>query len=172
MKTIKPESIEMYLVSIRPKITYSIDNEEKTISAFVVSKSTYDKIGGSLQFDSVEERDDYLKQQHLKKIDDRRHGDERWFLYATHDELKAIQLKDEYQRIYSMYELGMVDEKDKDSFKRNYTSKIYFTLLKDKIVVMFPVINIFYFCDRKLLQDQFGVTKTIRLNSILILKLL
>lgn len=118
MKTIKPEAIEMYLVSIRPKIIYTIDGEEeKAISTFIVSKNTYEKIGGTLQFESVEERDAYLKREHLRKIDDRRHGDERWFLYATHEELKAIQLIDDYQRIYSMYELGMVDEKDKEVLK-------------------------------------------------------
>ena len=118
MKTVKPESIEMYLVSIRPKIIYTIDNgEEKTISSFIVSKNTYEKIGGTLQFDSVEERDAYLKHEHLKKIDDRRQGDERWFLYANHEELNAIQLVNDYQRIYSMYELGIVDEKDKEVLK-------------------------------------------------------
>ena len=67
MKTVKPEAIEMYLVSIRPKIVYDIDGEEKTISSFIVSKNTYDKIGGTLQFNSIEERDEYLKKEHLKK---------------------------------------------------------------------------------------------------------
>ena len=117
MKTVKPEAIEMYLVSIRPKIVYDIDGEEKTISSFIVSKNTYDKIGGTLQFNSIEERDEYLKKEHLKKIDDRRHGDERWFLYANHEELKSIEIEDDYQRIYRMYELGIVDEKDKEFLK-------------------------------------------------------
>ena len=115
MKTVKPEAIDMFMVSVRPKIVYDIENgQEKTISSFIVSKETYEKIGGTLRFDSVQERDVYLRSMGLNRIYDDRHGDKRWFLYRTNDELKAIEMENDMDRIYAMYEIGLVDEKDKE----------------------------------------------------------
>ena len=115
MKTVKPEAIDMFMVSVRPKIVYDIVNgQEKTISSFIVSKETYNRIGGTLCFESVEERDAHLKSMGLNRIYDNRHGGKRWFLYGNSKELKAIEMEDDMDRIYAMYEIGLVDEKDKE----------------------------------------------------------
>lgn len=119
MKTVKPEAIAMYMVSVRPRIIYDIENgKEKTISSFIVSKATYNKIGGTLRFDSQEERDAYLKSNKLSKIYDTKHQQKRWFLYGNQEELEALEIEGDYDRIFRMYELGMVDERDKEVLKK------------------------------------------------------
>ena len=134
MKTIKPEAIDMYMVSVRPKIVYDIeDGVEKTISSFIVSKKTYDKIEGALRFDSVEERDVYLRSMDLNKMYDERVGEKRWYLYSSAEELKAIEMENNYDRIYAMYELGIVDEGDKEVLKEIIRDK-YLKSHKKKII--------------------------------------
>lgn len=134
MKTIKPEAIDMYMVSVRPKIVYDIEGGvEKTISSFIVSKNTYNKIEGALRFESVEERDVYLKSMGLSKMYDERLGEKRWYLYASLEELRAIEMQDNYERIYTMYELGIVDEGDKEILKEIIREK-YLKSHKKKII--------------------------------------
>ena len=130
-KKIKPKTIEMHLVSTRPRITYNENGKEKEIIRFITSSALYDRIGENKTFPTAEERDAYLKAegfeiyQHPKT--------KKWYMYQSKAELEAIKIVDNYKRIYEMYEVGIVEEKERDTLKEIITEK-YLGGVKDIVI--------------------------------------
>lgn len=121
LKKIKPKTIEMHIVGVRPLLTYTEGGVEKEIIRFIVSKTLFDKIGGTLQFPNVAERDAYLDKERFKIIQNSKTA--TWYMYQLEEEKAAMLLEDDYTRIYKLFELGVVDEKDKNDLIKIITEK-------------------------------------------------
>lgn len=121
IKKIKPKTIEMHIVGVRPLLTYLEDGVEKEIIRFIVSKTLYEKVGGTLQFPSVVERDAYLEKENFKIIQNPKTA--TWYMYHSEEEKNAMLLEEDYDRIFQLFELGVVDEKDKNQLIEIITEK-------------------------------------------------
>ncbi len=122
-RTVKPKSVKMYTISMTPKI-YFRDSElhEFVHDKFVVSKATYDKIGGMRSFNSVDERMNFLKSLDLRLFYQKNDNKIRWYLVNS-DEEKLLQIEEDYTRIYELYLGGLTDRRDKTVLREIITEK-------------------------------------------------
>ncbi len=112
-RTVQPESIKMYLVSTTPYLKIKINKIETEIkSVFIVSKSTFDAIGDHHLFGNVAARDHYLKKLGLKIFTEEKDGNTRYYMLKGSQETAAFHIADKYERIYSLYKFGIVDNLD------------------------------------------------------------
>lgn len=130
-RKIKPKTIEMHIMSVRPVITYMSNGVEREIIRYVISKKLYDELGGTLQFKTVEERDSFLKGKGIKPYQNPK--TKLWYMYQSQKEKEAMSIDDSYSRIESLYELGIVHERDNQVLKQIITDK-YLSGIKDIVV--------------------------------------
>lgn len=121
-KKIKPKRLEMHIMSMKPNATFLENGIDREITRYIISKTLYDRLKVSVkQFMTVEERDAYLAQEGFKSFQNPK--TKLWYMYQSEEELKAMQLEEEYDRIYQLYELGVVNEKDNQVLKKVITEK-------------------------------------------------
>ena len=114
-RKVKPESIKMYMVSTTPNLKTSLNGEETPIkSVFIISKKTFEEIGDHLIFSSVEGRDKFLESHGLSVYSEVKNGVTRWYLLQDGEEVDAFHIKDYTERVYKLYELGIVDNMDEE----------------------------------------------------------
>lgn len=125
-KQIQPEAIKMYMISTTPLLKYpNQEGQEVPIrSVFIVSKKTFDQIGDDLTFDSPEARDKFLENLDLKIFSEVKNGITRWYLLQGIDEVLAFRQKDYNQRIYRLYELGIVDIYDEKVLEEKIIAEV------------------------------------------------
>ena len=91
-RSIKPESIRMYMVSTSPYLKTNVNGEETIIrSLFIVSKKTYDAIGENKSFNNVEDRDKFLDELDLKVFSSNKNGLIRWYFLQGLDEIITVR---------------------------------------------------------------------------------
>ncbi|TAG52224.1 MAG: hypothetical protein EAZ27_12565 [Cytophagales bacterium] len=123
--TIQPEAVKMYMVSTTPPLKSKIDNKEELIKTiFIVSKSTYDKVGPTKIFGSVVERDKFLRKMSLKIFQFDKDSVSRWYLLSGKDEINAFNLKDYKEKTWKMHKLGINDLADQAMIDRMISEEI------------------------------------------------
>ena len=123
-KTVKPKSIKMYTVSMTPKVYFKDHTMQTFIDAqFVVSKETYDLIGGSRRFESVDDRAAFLKSHNLEIQYSEKYGFKRWYIVQAGIEKQTMSMANDYDRIYQQYLVGLVDNLDKKVLRKIITEK-------------------------------------------------
>ncbi|MDX2188477.1 MAG: hypothetical protein SFY32_01325 [Bacteroidota bacterium] len=121
-KSIKPESLKMYMVSTTPNLKALINDQETVIrSVFIISKKTYEMIGDNHMFNSPIDRDDFIDKMGLKIFYQVKNGNMRWYMLNGIDEINAFKINDYNEKVYRLYELGIIDSMDEQ-------------ILEDKIV--------------------------------------
>lgn len=114
-KTVKPESLKMYMVSTGPSLKTTIDEKEVTVrSVFLVSKKTYDYIGDNHEFTSTDGRDKFLKDAGLEVFKEIKNGITRWYLLNGEAEKIAFNTKNPSERIVNLYHLDIIDNLDEE----------------------------------------------------------
>lgn len=118
-RTIKPNAIKMYVAYAVPRMIYYKGTDSIEVGRFIISEKTYNTLGkNSLRFKNAEVREKFLKDNHLeiyleKKVD----SEKRWYLLHGHNEKHAFHIHnpkdDDKKRLYELYELGIVNDKDK-----------------------------------------------------------
>ena len=110
---IQPESITSYYININPSVFYMDEGGKYNINRFVVSQTTYDKIGGIRDFESIEQRDDYLKNELKIHVFHKTYAKEEHWMMLTNKESISLREKDDYKKIKGLYKSRVFDVKDK-----------------------------------------------------------
>lgn len=112
-KSIKPESLKMYMISTSPSYKTMINDKETVIrNVFIVSKSTYEFIGGNLAFSSIKERDDYFSNNGFEVFSEQKNNSTRWYFLRGQAEKNAFKTQNPLEKIYNLYHLNIVDALD------------------------------------------------------------
>ncbi len=112
-KSVKPESLKMYLVSTSPSLRDATNDKNLPInSVFIVSKNTYHLVGGNLFFPSIETRDAYLKSNNIELHCQIKNGIKRWFMLRGEAEINAFKTTDSIQKVYNLFEVDIIDALD------------------------------------------------------------
>ena len=130
-RKIKPKTIEMHIMSVRPLVSYMENGVEREIIRYVISQKLYEELGGTLQFNTVEERDVFLSQKGIKPYQNPKTN--LWYMYQSQKEKKAMSIDDNYTRIEALYELGIVHERDNQILKQIITDK-YLKGIQDIVI--------------------------------------
>lgn len=114
-KTVKPESLKMYMVSTGPSLKTIIDKKEITVrSMFLVSKKTYDYIGDNHEFATIENRDKFLKEAGLEIFKEMKNDIIRWYLLNGEAEKNAFATKNTNERIVNLFAVDIIDNMDEE----------------------------------------------------------
>ena len=110
---IQPEAVYSAYINISPPIAWMDEGGKYSISHFVVSEGIYNKIGGNKTFDSVEERDEYLKNNLKINVFHKTYAKaEHWFMLTGKESLSFRQ-KEDYKKIKGLYRDKVFDLKDR-----------------------------------------------------------
>lgn len=121
-RTVKPESLKMYTLSMNPKHYHSDSTVHAFVNtSFIISKTTHEIVGEQLVFESVEERNQFLELNDLRIGHVKTKGEERWYLLHGEAELATMNISDEYERILVQYTLEIVSNSDKAHLRRIIT---------------------------------------------------
>ncbi len=119
MRTIKPNAIKMYVAYAVPRMTYHKENDSTEVGRFIISENTYKVLGrNSLEFKNYEQREAFLKKHNLHiYLEKKPNGEKRWYLLQGHHERHTFRIhkgvEQDRKRLFALYELGIVNDKDK-----------------------------------------------------------
>ncbi|MDX2189069.1 MAG: hypothetical protein SFY32_04330 [Bacteroidota bacterium] len=113
-KTIQPEALKMYMLSTTPSLKTKINGKEETVKTiFLISKTTYDKVGGNHSFGNAGERDRFLRRFNLKIYNWDKDSLNRWYLLSGKHEVEAFNKSSDYdERTKNLYHVGINDNMD------------------------------------------------------------
>ncbi len=112
-KTIQPEAIKMYILSTTPPLKTKLEGMERSVkNIFIVSKSTFDKVGNNKTFGTVGERDRFLKKFNLKIFHLDKDSLSRWYLLGGKQEIEAFNTPDYDEKVAKLYKAGINDIAD------------------------------------------------------------
>lgn len=121
-RTVKPEALKMYTLTMNPKHYHSDNSIHAFVtSPFIISRETHDLVGEKLVFESVEERNSFLEENDLHIRHIKMNGEERWYLLHGEAELSTMNITDEYERILTQYTLEIVSTNDKAHLRKIIT---------------------------------------------------
>lgn len=113
-RMVEPQAIKMYAITTLPHFVRNSQNGFLPImQALIVSESTFDLIGDSLVFETIEERDQYLVEKGLELVHSKFRRGDRWFIVSTEEEKLALQIENEEEKIETLLKLGIVHYRDK-----------------------------------------------------------
>lgn len=126
-KSVKPESLKMYMVSTSPSLHKVINNKNAIInSVFIVSKNTYHLIGENLHFNSIEARDDYFLKHKFELFNATKNGFNRWYLLHGDSEINAFKTSDATERVFNLFEVDIIDALDEEILEAKITQDLKF----------------------------------------------
>lgn len=118
-RTIKPNAIKMYVAYAVPRMVYHQENDSTEVGRFIISENTYNALGkNSLRFKNAEVREKFLKNKNLEiYLEEKGDGEKRWYLLHGHNEKHTFHIhnskNDDKKRLYKLYQLGIINDKDK-----------------------------------------------------------
>lgn len=110
---LQPEALKTCYIHLTPGMAWMDEGGKYTITHFVVSEATFNKIGENKTFDNVEERTQYLKNiikinvQHKTYL-----KAEHWFMLTSKESL-SFRAKDDYKIVKGLYKDRIFDVKDR-----------------------------------------------------------
>lgn len=124
-KSVKPESLKMYMISTSPSLKTFVNDKEVSIkSVFIVSKKTYDFIGDDLSFSTVEARNNFIKTNNLEIASETKKGLTRWYLLNGKEEKAAFNTPDSFQKVLNMFHVDIIDALDEEILEKKIRSDL------------------------------------------------
>ncbi len=130
-RTIKPNAINMYIATAKPRLHYVKDGDSIEVGRFIISEETYQLFEKKqLYFKTVEERISFLKENKLEiYLEERSTGERRWYLLKGKKEKHTFKIHEHKdfnkKRLYALYELGIVNDKDKKLLEEIITEEYF-----------------------------------------------
>jgi hypothetical protein len=132
-KTIQPEAVKMYMVSTTPPLKTKMEGREQTVKTiFIVSKHTFEKVGGNHTFGSVGERDRFLRKLSLKIFHLDKDSISRFYLLANGAEQNAFNTEGYKEKIGALYKLGIADIADQTLLQTHIKEEVEKLYLGEK----------------------------------------
>ncbi|MCP4520764.1 MAG: hypothetical protein GY827_03570 [Cytophagales bacterium] len=114
-KRIKPDIIRSYSVAAIPRFKQTVNGKEEIIkSAFVISKQTYELFKKTNKFTNVETRDAFLQNNGLQIMSTDIADEKRWYIVSSSEEIDAINIQGDDEKILAMYQVGLLNFKDRE----------------------------------------------------------
>ncbi|MFN0049331.1 MAG: hypothetical protein ACKVOU_09430 [Cytophagales bacterium] len=118
-KTIQPEAAKMYMVSTTPPLKTKLEGKEQSIKTiFIVSKTTFEKVGSNRTFANIAERDRFLKRFSLKIFHLDKDSLSRWYLLGGKQEIEAFNSPDYDLKIAKLTKVGINDIADQTRIQK------------------------------------------------------
>jgi hypothetical protein len=110
---IQPEAVHSYYINVSPPLAWMDEGGKYSTSHFVVSEGIYNKLAINRTFNSVEARDQYLKDELKISIYHKTYAKaEHWFMLTGKESLSFRQ-KEDYKKIKGLYRDKVFDLKDR-----------------------------------------------------------
>lgn len=133
-RRIKPEILHSFSVAAIPRMTRMVDGKEEMIrSSFVISKETYKLFKHTNKFTNVEAREMFIQDQGLQIISTEINFEKRWYIVSSAEEINAINIPDDDEKILAMYQVGLLNFKDRELVRN---ALIQYYIREDKFTFM------------------------------------
>lgn len=110
IKTVEPNNIKMYTMLTRPFLIDSSSGKETVKGHIVISQNTYNRIQENMYFKTVEDRNTYLES--LGLLLEKSEQYTQYHLLDNYKAKMALHHDNDYERIYQLYLLGIVNDSD------------------------------------------------------------